>query len=164
MKTLYYAQFHSILTYAMSAWGSMLTPSQIKCLQSLQDKAVKTIENNTNLKEIYRKHQLLSVDQLIRLHELKFGYKVCLGLLPIPLESCVTSNHLCESNLKRHQYNTRQKNVPNLPSVKNSLYHRSILFTSVKAISQIPGDLRDTKPFKQFVVKCKKYLLTGKHY
>ena len=164
MKTLYYAQFHSILTYAMSAWGSMITPSQVKCLQSLQDKAVKTIEKNTKLQEIYQKYQLLTVNQLIRLHELKFGYKVCLGLLPEPLENCVTSNHLCETNLKQHQYHTRQKNVPNLPSVKNPLYHRSILFTSVKAISQIPGDLRDTKPFKQFVVKCKKYLLTDTQY
>ena len=164
MKTLYYAQFHSILTYAMSAWGSMITPAQIRCLQSLQDKAVKTIEKNQILHEIYQKYQLLSVKQLIRLHELKFGYKVCLGLLPAPLEDCVTSNHLCETNLKQHQYNTRQKNIPNLPSVKNSLYHRSILFTSVKAISQIPGDLRNTKPFKQFVVKCKKYLLTDKQF
>ena len=118
MKTLYYAQFHSILTYAMSAWGSMITPAQIRCLQSLQDKAVKTIEKNQILHEIYQKYQLLSVKQLIRLHELKFGYKVCLGLLPAPLEDCVTSNHLCETNLKQHQYNTRQKNIPNLPSVK----------------------------------------------
>ena len=160
MKTLYYVQFHSILTYAMTAWGPMITTAQAKRLQILQNKAVQTIEMSKSPHEIYKKYQLLSVNQLINLHELKFGYKMCFGLLPTSLENCVKSNHMCVSNLKQHQYNTRQKNVPNLPNVKSSLYHKSILFTAIKAIAKVPGDLRDTKPFKQFVVKCKKYLLT----
>ena len=86
---------------------------------SLQDKAVHTIEKHTKLPEIYRKYQLLSVKQLISLHELKFGYRACFGLLPTPLADCVTSDHMCETNMKQHQYNTRQKKVPNLPNVKS---------------------------------------------
>ena len=121
MKTLYYAQFHSILTYAMTAWGPMITTAQVNRLQTLQNKAVQTIETSKLLHKIYKKHQLLSVKQLINLHELKFGYKVCFGLLPTSLEKCIKSNHMCETNLKQHQYNTRQKNVPNLPNVKSSL-------------------------------------------
>ena len=159
MKTLYYAQFYSILTYAMTAWGSMLNKAQVKHLQSLQDKAVQTISQKKALSEIYDKYQILKVRQLIILHELKFGYKVCFCLLPRPLENCINCNHVQESNLKQHQYNTRQKFVPNLPNVKTTIYHKSILFTSVKSISGIPFDLRETKPFKLFVTKCKKYLL-----
>ena len=100
MKTLYYAQFHSILTYAMAAWGPMITTAQVNRLQTLQNKAVQTIEKSKILHEIYKKYQLLSVKQLINLHELKFGYKVCFGLLPTPLENCIKSNHMCVTNLK----------------------------------------------------------------
>ena len=56
MKTLYYAQFHSILTYAMTAWGSMINSAQLKSLQTLQNKAVNTLEIGTDLHEIYEKN------------------------------------------------------------------------------------------------------------
>ena len=85
------------------------------------------------------------------------------GLLPRPLENCVKCNHVLKSNLKQHQYNTRQKYVPNLPSVKSTMYRKSILFTSVKAISGVPSELRGAKPFKLFVRKCKRYLLETTH-
>ena len=85
--------------------------------------------------------------------------KFALAYSAQPLENCINYNHVQESNLKQHPYNTRQKFVPNLPNVKSMIYHRSILFTSVKAISGVPSGLRETKPFKLFVTKCKKYLL-----
>ena len=49
MKTLYYAQFHLVLTYAMTAWGSMLSKVHVNCLQTLQNKAVQTNAKNMNL-------------------------------------------------------------------------------------------------------------------
>ena len=161
MKTLYYAQFHSILTYALLAWGPMLEQVQLNRLQSIQNKAIKALSKNANGYEaFYKEQKILNVKQLINLHELKFGYQLCSGMLPKPLEACVNCDHDLKSNLKLHNYNTRQKLVPNLPKVQSNMYRRSLLFTSLRIISSIPNQLREVKPFKLFVKRCKQYLLT----
>ena len=111
MRILYFAQFQSVLTYACVVWGPMLSEQRLNQLQNLQNKAIKQISPNQDPVDGMKSLKILPVKKLIRLETLKLGYKVCNGMLPKPLEICITTDHNSQSTVKQHKYNTRLKHV-----------------------------------------------------
>ena len=49
LLSLYYAHFHSHLTYAMVVWGGMYNTGMINKLQKLQNKWIKIVQNKNNV-------------------------------------------------------------------------------------------------------------------
>ena len=60
-KILYFAQIQSIFTYGLVIWGNMITPTQMKNLQKLQDKSVQLISPHTPIQRIYEQHKILNL-------------------------------------------------------------------------------------------------------
>ena len=81
-KLLYYGQVHSNMCYSICIWGSMLQSGMLKKLANAQSNAVKLIDPTLNKDEIFRKHKILKLDDMVKVEQCKLGYKLCHGLLP----------------------------------------------------------------------------------
>ena len=65
--------------------------------------------------EIYKTHNLLKLQELIELSNLKFGHQFEQGSLPVKIMESITYDHKNNSLIKTHHYRTRNKRLPNLP-------------------------------------------------
>ena len=63
-------------------------------------------------------HRLLKVDEIIRLEQLKLGYKLKNNLLPESLTSQLSTDPDRKCLTKKHGYATRTKGVLNIPLEK----------------------------------------------
>ena len=158
MRVLYFAQFQSVLTYACVVWGPMLTEQRLGQLQKLQNKAIMQIKPKYTITDSMKFLNILSVKKIILLKTLKLGYKLCNGMLPKPLETCIMTDHNSQSIAKQHNYNTRLKHVPNLPNVTNTLYRNSSLFDCVKQYQKLPIRLQQEANYAKFMRNVKRML------
>ena len=62
LRSVYYAHIHSHLSYAISVWGSMLSPKQIQKLQKVQNTCLKTMEPSINITESSEKLKILRIN------------------------------------------------------------------------------------------------------
>ena len=158
MKSLYYAQIHSNINYALALWGPMAKYQDIKQIQSIQDKTLGCIEVNSRVELVYHKHRILPLSKMIALELYKLGYKLCNDLLPTPLMMALKSNHRQSSTEKTHHYKTRYKSIQNLPKVNNNHYRNSFLFKSIVEYFKLPAVIKQQCSYHTFVSKCKHYL------
>ena len=114
-KLVYYSHIQSHLSYCLGVWGNHIPVSILTKLKNTQRKCLDLISRNKTQKEL----GILSVNDLIKLENLKFCYKLMNSDLPIEVQSCATTNNKGNTLVKSHCYNTRNKDVPNTPSAKN---------------------------------------------
>ena len=103
-RLLYFANIQSHLSYAMSAWGPMITNSNLRKLKVQQNKAVRALFNinkRTRLQPYYRKANILTTKSLIDLSLLKISYRYVNNILP----KCIVN--LFE--IPTHNYATRNR-------------------------------------------------------
>ena len=80
-------------------------------------------------------------------------------LLPPKLSDAIETDSKNNTLIKKHQYNTRNKNLPNVPLRITKQYRKSILYNSLKLFNSLPKEIKDCKSFKLFGNKCKHFLL-----
>ena len=153
---LYYAQIYSHLSYCIVLWGSMLPVALKKKLQTLQNKCVKLININKLSDYSYKKHHILKLDHVIDLEQKKLGYKLNHGELPVNLEKLILTDSLGATLKKHHGYNTRGKQLPNLPIHVNKIYNDSFLLQSLKKYNALDPILKTCKTLHAFVGNVKK--------
>ena len=85
LRSVYYADIHSHLSYAISVWGSMLSMKQIQKLQKVQNICLKIMEPSRNITKSFKKLKILRIYQLVQLELNKLAYKLAHNLLPIKL-------------------------------------------------------------------------------
>ena len=160
LKILYYAQFHSHLCYSISTWGSMM-PQYLLCkLQKLQDQCVGIIRPcKTSLSDKRLSLNMLNVTELIELEHLKFAHKCLNNELPVILIKNSYVDHNVKSLHRQHNYNTRNKRLPNVVKCSDNRYKNCVFYKSFILYSRIPQELKECTNTLLFVKKCKKYLL-----
>ena len=104
---------------------------------------------------LFKTEKILPIQELIKLEQCKMGYKLCHNLLPKNLAKCMLSDHRDVSVQKVHKYQTRNKQIPNLPSVTNSKYRSSFLFTSISEYSKLGSELKEVKNLRSYVKRLK---------
>ena len=87
----------------------MINKSRVNDLQRVQDTCVKLLDVNMTLPDLYKTQRLLKVDEIIRLEQLKLGYKLKNNLLPESLTSQLSTDPDKKSLTKKHGYTTRSK-------------------------------------------------------
>ena len=151
MKILYYAQIYSHLSYCVVLWGSMLTTEQKNKLRSLQNKCVKLIDLTKSMEDTYKKHKILTLEQLVDLEQKKLCYNFNHNHLPLNLEKLMLTNCRGKSLKKQHAYNTRLKKYPNLPTHKSKVYNNSFLVQSLKNYNALEHPTKNCTSLKKFI-------------
>ena len=105
LKLIYYVQINSHLQYGILNWGNMLTNTQIGKLQKLQNKCIRILAKNEKVDvTLFRKElRILSVTDLIKIENLKFGYKYEKKMLPTPLVTNIELDHTETKLIKYHK-------------------------------------------------------------
>jgi len=82
LKSVYFAIFHSYLTYSILNWGRANKTTLLHLIR-LQKKAVRKLEyNKTKTTILYSKHKILEMPDLFQLSVAKFMYSFYNGGLP----------------------------------------------------------------------------------
>ena len=153
-KIVYFSHIQSHITYCMSTWGNLISNSQLSRLQSEQDKCVELVKH----KGVHIDLKILPISVLLYLENCKFGYKLVNLLLPLTIiDCCVTDSH-GQSLQKGHTYNTRNKNLPNIPKAKTTKYLKSVLCHGVRSFSELPSSVKESSSVSSFIYKCKKHI------
>ena len=131
-KVLYFGQVHSLITCGMSIWGTLAPKSILRCIQAVQNTCLKCSEPRMCLTDIHKKHKVLRVEDLIKLEQYKLGYKACNNLLPARLLTCLFTDSKDRTLKKTHGYNTRHKEIPNVPVMSGTKYRNSFMYMCMK--------------------------------
>ena len=111
------------------------------------------------LPDIYKEHKLLKIDEIVRLEQLKLGYKLTNKLLPESITSHLSTGPDRMCLIKQHNYRTRTKGILNLPLVKNSAYRKSFLYQSLREFNMIQQKIRTKPTLNRFITACKQEIL-----
>ena len=159
-RSLYFGQIHSNLCYCLGVWGSMISRKQNKQLTKLQRTAISLIDTTMKTDEIVKKYKILELEKLVKLEQMKIGYKLCHNLLPIKIADLIRRDHTGQIITKEHGYQTRNKHIPNLPSVSNNKYKASFLCCAIREYSALNNELKSSSTLKSFICKCKRILVS----
>ena len=143
----------------------MLQSSLAKKLSKIQKNAVRLIDTRISMDEVYRSHKILKFEDMVNVELCKLGYKLCHELLPKALTKNMTSDHQRGPLIKKHNYPTRNKAIPNLPNVGINMYRSSFLFQSTKLYSELDSKIKNSHSLAVFVKRCKEsyFLRVTKH-
>ena len=159
LKLIYYAHIHSHITYGLNVWGSMVTKEVLNKIQKFQNYCVSMIQPNQNIRTTAKKEKILNISSLIRLEHLKLGYRMLNKSLPPQIDTHLSTNQNKNSLEKSHKYDTRNKNKPNLPKIKNKIYQNSFLYQSNKELLLLPQKIIAQPTKISFINSVKKILL-----
>ena len=107
----------------------------------------------------YKKEKILRLEDLILLENTKLSYKLQHSLLPQKLYGMLLSDSKKQTLVKNHQYDTRTKILPKLPSAQTKKYHSSFLFQSIKDYENILLEIRNSKTLPTFIIYMKRKML-----
>ena len=161
-KLIYYGHIHSHLCYCLVVWGGMCKRTDLNCLQKAQDKCIKLLNPKQTKEENYSKNKILTLPQLIRLEEIKLGYKITNKMLPPNLQRLLDTDQNGYDLNKNHAYNTRKKKIPNLPRINTKAYTQSFLNKGISSYSS-SSDLMRPKSSYQSLVACYKGSITSQN-
>ena len=112
----------------MLVWGNLCKKQDLNRLSKVQNACVQLIDPKLPKSEVYSKHKILKINELIKLEEIRFGFKITNKLLPNNLQLLVDHDQHGYALNKNHTYNTRNKQIPNLPHTDKQIYRNSFLY------------------------------------
>ena len=154
-KLVYFSHWQSHLTYGMSIWGNLIKKNVLSKIEKLQENCIRLISSKKSSQEL----RILTVTDLIKHENLKFGFKLKEHLLPPKVIETAVLDQKGNSLRKRHGYKTRNKTLINLPIAKNKKYLDSVFCQGTYEFSLLPAELKKIPNLCMFVKKLKNYLL-----
>ena len=154
LRTLYYSMIHPYLDYGVLLWGSS-TQNNIRPLTKIQNKAVRIINGssyNYNTSEIYKKLNILQIEDLHKLAIYKFMYRYHHNTLPNKLGLIFNRNN------EIHNYNTRHSNDPYKQRKLTAKATQSISYKGPNLWNNLPLNIKQSKTIYSFSTKIKKML------
>ena len=153
----YYALVHPHLTYGIFIWG-FTYKSHLNTLQLLQNKAMRAAITKRRLSDritpIYRRLQVLKINDLYKLETAKFMHQLLDKSLPASFEKYFTrTTFVC-----RYSTRTSEHNDYFLPHFSTSRLQRSITFCGVKIWNSIPCKFKNLS-LKKFISEYKLHLI-----
>jgi len=131
LLTLYKSLVMPHLLYAIHLWGS-----KYKKLEKLQKRAIRIIKGtsyNAHTEPIFRELELLKLQDLCALHDLKFCYKFTNNILPVYFNSVFTRNS------DNHSFPTRNANDFQITNIRNSFAKNNIRYRIPVAYNNCPN-------------------------
>ena len=149
---------HSHLNYGLLAWGSMVSTTQLKELQKIQQQCVELISKlkDSDAGKHMRFLNIMTLDKMIQLSLCKLGYKIYITHKVLPTLLLMIFN--AHRGKKTHRYLTRNRQTPNVQRHHSTKFNRSFLCQSIMEYSKLSENLkRETHP-TQFERLLKKHV------
>ena len=124
----------------------------------MQKKAISLINLQSNATTTMKEEKILSIAEIIKLELIKIGHCLTLGTLPVNLSKNLKKDHLSNSLIKEHNYDTRHKRDLYLPKAKVKSYRDSFLYKSILEYNSLSKSLKSVQKMPAFVKLCKKEL------
>ena len=105
-----------------------------------------------------KEEKILSIAEIIKLELIKIGQSLTLGTLPVNLSKTLKKDHLSDSLMKKHNYDTCHKQDLYLPKAKVKSYRDSFLYKSILEYNSLPKNLKSIQKMPAFAKLCKKEL------
>ena len=156
LKLIYHAHIQSHIDYGLILWGSMTRQNNLLRVQLVQNKCVEIISGNKSTELNYENLKILKIKELIKMQEIKVGYRLINKMLPNKISQQLQSDSKRKSLIKTHTYNTRGKKIPNLPKVSKSNYINSYLYQSIKQFMLLPLTLQNMPTLSLFITNYKR--------
>ena len=156
LKLIYHAHIQSHINYGLILWGSMTRQNNLLRLQSVQNKCVEIISGNKNIELNFKGQKIMNIKELIKLQEIKVGYRLINKMLPNKISQQMQSDSKRKSLIKTHTYNTRRKRIPNLPKATKMNYINSYLYQSIKQFMLLPLTLQKMPTLSLFITNYKR--------
>ena len=159
-KLVYHSHIASHIQYGLILWGNNATEEQMNKLQKIQNKCMKYIlPYRKQQGELNSTLEILKIKDMLQLANWKFGYKLKHHQLPPKITTICQEDSKKLSLLPTHHYNTRTKNIPNLPNGANKLYKDSFLCKGPRSILSLDLELQKLPHLQIFTSRCKKQLI-----
>ena len=133
-RTMYFAYFHSVLTYGIMVWGNSTKASQIFKLQKRAIRAIAQVSQRTSCRPLFKILQILPLPSMYIYETLNY----------------VKSNlSNLSTNSDKHTYDTRNKNNLFIEPFNTTMYKNCFLQTGLLMYNKLPNYLKEiTAPHK----------------
>lgn len=137
--SVYYSHFHTHLTYMASVWGAT-ADVRLAEIERMQNKAIRFIfwheyrHGGLSTDEIYAKHRILKMKQIVGYESCMVIYKIKNSLLKTNIDLCVTSDI--------HEHETRRRSHINIPLSRTNYSRNSIFHRGINLFNSIPSSIR----------------------
>jgi Reverse transcriptase (RNA-dependent DNA polymerase) len=148
---IYYAYFHSILSYGIELWGNAAAYLTNRVFR-LQKKVIRIIENLRPLdscREVFKALGILPLPAL-------YIYKTVIFLKQNP--------QYFLGNTKTHRYDTRNKGLYDVECHRTTAREKGLHYSAIKFFNNLPQSLRDENNVNKLKQKLKSLLLNKKVY
>ena len=148
LKSIYYAHIFSHLKYSIVSWGSSPHAKKLFQIQKWAVRSIVGVKKSTSCKPIFKKLKILPLPCI-------FIYEC----------ACFIRKHFqtFQLNGECHEYSTRSKDEPRIPSHKTNHFKYSPHYSCIKIYQNLPEKIL-TLPDDSFNSKLKNYLLEQLFY
>ena len=142
LHSLYFAYYHSHLSYCMSTWFPLMPAKSQNTIVILQKKIIRSLCNanyNAHCMPLYERLQILTVKDTLFVENVKLARRLVTGQCPVPI-------------LRLFDINGSKVSIPQHTSNK---LNRSFLCKPLMEWQSLPVALREYESKKSFVKKVK---------
>ena len=154
LKTIYNTLIQPHLNFSILLWGN--NTKRICKLQKWAMRAITCSKYNAHTDPIFKRLNILKINDIYKLTALKFFYKLENNLLPAYF------NRMFSVEIPSHEYNTRQRNTPRPHIPKTVLAKSTIRFKIPELVKLTPICIIEkisTHSIQGFSQYAKKYFL-----
>lgn len=144
----YYAQFHSLISYGIIAWGISGESERLFRLQKKALRFIMGVPRRTSCRELFKQLKILTLPSILILHLLAYA------------KSEINNAASLNGN---HSYDTRSTNVLEVPRHNLQVFERSPKFLSIKLYNKLPNSYKVLN-LQNFKNKIKQLLLDKAYY
>ena len=144
LLTLYFANFHSRLSYGVLSWGASPNARRVFLLQKYAIRIVAGLSYRESCRESFKELNILTLAGL-------YIFKMCVYVYQ--------NKSLFEINRTAHDYNTRNRELLLPNSHRSTFYQKNIFFNACKFYNHLETDLKDAGNVNIFKTRLKKKLI-----
>ena len=131
---------------------------QVNKLQRIQSECLQLVTHQKNKSDLNKKLGILTIIDMIKLENYKFGYKLKNKLLFIKTQEICYIDNNNKSLKKTHCYSTQHNELPNLPKNTNKAYRSSYLCMGPQMFQTLPVETQLKPSLHSFTSSCKYFL------
>lgn len=150
LKSVYFAYFHSIMSYGLIFWGNSCESKNIFLLQKRVLRIIANVKKTESCKELFKTHNILPL-----------ACEYILALITYTVDNF--EHFVTNSNI--HGINTRNKLNLHKPTTHLTLYQKGVFYSAIQLFNHCPHDIKMCINNKHHLKKkLKKFLLSHAFY